>query len=420
MKRWRSDLKLIATVGLVVQMGLMGAIGLAQSTAWYGLSYGQSTQREAEGRSDGIYDRGSKALDERRWDAAVELFGEVARLRSSKADGALYWKAYAQTKQGQRAEALATLESLRKSYPGSRWLNEAGALQLEIKQASGQPVSPENTADDDLKLMALNGLLNSDPERAIPMLEKFLQGNQPPKLKDRALFVLAQSGSPRAQEILNNIARGNANPELQMKAINHLGLFGGKTSRQTLADIYSASTDIRVKRAILRGFMVGGERDRLLAAAKGEQILELRKEAIQQLGILGAQTELWDLYQAERTPEIREQILNALFIGGNTDRLLEVARTEKDPRIRKSAIRWLGVSGASKTGEALLAIYSSDKDPEIRKQIIEGLFIQVNAKALIDLARKESDPAMKREIVSKLSIMGSKEATDYLMEILNK
>ncbi len=52
--------------------------------------------------------------------------------------------------------------------------------------------------------------------------------------------------------------------------------------------------------------------------------------------------------------------------------------------------------------------------------MINGLFIQGNAKALIALARKETDPAMKKEIVTKLSVMGSKDATDFLMEILNK
>ncbi len=44
--------------------------------------------------------------------------------------------------------------------------------------------------------------------------------------------------------------------------------------------------------------------------------------------------------------------------------------------------------------------------------------MQNNARALVDLARKESDAEMKREIVRKLSVMKSKEAMDYLLEIL--
>src|ERR1039458_4881814 len=41
-------------------------------------------------------------------------------------------------------------------------------------------------------------------------------------------------------------------------------------------------------------------------------------------------------------------------------------------------------------------------------------------KALVDLARKETNPEMKKTIVSKLSIMGSKDSTEYMLEILNK
>ena len=52
--------------------------------------------------------------------------------------------------------------------------------------------------------------------------------------------------------------------------------------------------------------------------------------------------------------------------------------------------------------------------------MINSLFVQNNAESLVAIARKETDPAMKREMVSKLSLMKSKVALDYLMEILNK
>ena len=39
---------------------------------------------------------------------------------------------------------------------------------------------------------------------------------------------------------------------------------------------------------------------------------------------------------------------------------------------------------------------------------------------MVALARKESSAEMKREMVQKLSLMKSKVATDYLLEILGK
>jgi hypothetical protein len=58
-------------------------------------------------------------------------------------------------------------------------------------------------------------------------------------------------------------------------------------------------------------------------------------------------------------------------------------------------------------------------DVKTKHQLIDGLHSRGDAKSLVDLARKESDPAMKKFIVERLSNMhGSKEATDYMMELL--
>jgi hypothetical protein len=379
----------------------------------------ESTGKSGESENQ-LYERGTQALDERRWERAEELFDDVVKLKGRRADAALYWKAYAQNKLGQRGEALATIAALRNGYSRSRWLNEAGALEVEIRQASGQSVSPDKAADEELKLIAINSLLHTDAEKALPMLEKFLQGNQPAKLKEKALFVLSQSGSPRAREIVAGIARGSSNPELQMEALKYLGLFGGRESRQLLSEIYASPASLEVKKAILRSFMVGGERDRLLTAAKGETVPELRREAIRQLGVMGAQVELWQLYQSESAVENKKEIIRSMFVSGNADRLLELARTERDPSLRRTAIRNLGLMGSSRTGEALVSLYASEKEPEIKKEIIQAFFLQNNAKALVDIARKESDPEMKKHAVQKLSLMNSKEGTEYLMEILNK
>jgi hypothetical protein len=52
--------------------------------------------------------------------------------------------------------------------------------------------------------------------------------------------------------------------------------------------------------------------------------------------------------------------------------------------------------------------------------VIQGLFQQSNATALVNLARKEQDPSMKKDIVQKLSVMGGNPAaTAYMIEILN-
>jgi len=376
-------------------------------------------EEEQASREEEAYERGTEALDQEQWDRAIQAFDSVVRMAGRKVDGALYWKAYALNKAGRPSDALTVVAQLRKSAPQSRWINDARALELEIKQRSGQRTPPEAEVDEDLKLMALNGLMSSDSERALPLLEKFLSGGSSPKLRERALFVLSQSNAPRAREIVVGIARGQQSPELQETAIRYLGLFGGDANKQALADLYGSSSDMAVKKAVLQSFMVSGQKARVLAAARTEKSEELRKTAIHLLGVMGAQEELWQMYQAEPSVDVKKAILHALFVGGGADRLTEVARNEKDRELRKAALHSLGVMG-SRTADVLLSIYQSDPDPEIRKQVLHGLFVQGSVKPLIQIARTEKDPELRKQAVSHLSHMGSKEATDFLVELLNK
>lgn len=387
--------------------------GLALSDLLIAGSAEGETSRQAE-----LYEEGTEALDDGAWDRAAKTFTEAARVPGDRTDGALYWKAYSLGKLGRRAEAIPALEELRKAFPKSRWSNDARALELELR--GGKGVRPETEGDEELKLIALNSLMNSDADRAIPMLEKFLHGHQSPRLKERALFVLAQHGSPRARQIVSEIARGRSNPDLQEKALHYLGLFGGPESRQLLSEIYASSTSVEVRKKILHGFMVAGERGRLLTAARSEKSPELRAEAIHQLGIMGARAELWQMYGSEASSQVKEAIVHSLFLAGDSDRLLELARGEKDPELRREAIRKLGLLGGEQTGAKLIEMYRSARDGGDKEAVIHALFVQGNARALIDIARSEKDRQLREEVVQKLSVMQDKEATEYLLEILNR
>ncbi len=368
-------------------------------------------------QEDRYYERGQSDLDASRWEKALDDFGEVVSRGGAHADGALYWKAYALNKLGRRDEALAAIADLRKNYASSRWLDDARALEIEIRQEAGKPVAPESADDEEMKLMALNGLMNSDPDRALPLLEKLLHSSQSPKIKERAMFVLTQNDSPKAREVVVQMAKGASNPDLQMKAVHYLGVMGDK---QDLGDVYTATNDVEVKHAVLHALMVGGAKEQLFAAAKSEKNPDLRREAIHWLGTMGADQELWQLYQNEPVTEVKEQIVHALFVGGRTDRLLDVAKTAKEAKLREEAIHWLGALGSHQAGDALAAMYPSESDQEVKGQIIHALFIQNNGKALVEIARKETNTELKKQIVHWLSVMHSKEGTDYLMELLNK
>jgi HEAT repeat protein len=369
--------------------------------------------------ADGMYENARQLIDSGRYERALEALDRVAAApNSTRADAALYWKAYAQWKLDQRADALATLADMTKRFPQSRWARDAQALDVEIRQRSGATVSPDGQSSEELKLLALRGLMNSDPDRAIPMIEQILAGPSTVRVKENALFVLSQSRSQRARDIIAGAAKGNLNPDLQLRAIRYLGAIGGPENRQVLDDAYRATSDVAVKRAIIRSFGAVADRQRLLGLAKSEKEPELRGEAARSLGALNATAELDELYQSETSPDVKNQIIRGMMSSGNVGSLTKLATSEKDPALRRTAIRNLGAMGSAKTSDTLRSIYTSDSNTEVRMEVIDALMIQQNATVLVALARAEKDAALKRRMVERLSTMKSKEATDYMLELL--
>src|SRR5262249_41356447 len=180
-----------------------------------------------EARADALYRSAREAIDRGRYETAIQQLDRLINLAdTSRVDAALYWKSYTQAKLGQRAEALTTLADLQNRFGSSRWLKDAKALEVEIRQASGQAVSPDSQNDEELKLLALRGLMQSDPDRAVPMIERLLDGNSSVKVQENALFVLSQSQSARAREIIAKTAKGAVDPDVQLRAIRYLGAIG--------------------------------------------------------------------------------------------------------------------------------------------------------------------------------------------------
>ena len=130
---------------------------------------------------------------------------------------------------------MATIGQLRKDYAQSRYNADAKALEADARKMAGQPVNPANLDDDELKLLAISGIQNTDPERAIPLLEGVLNATNSPRVKRQALYVLALSTQPRAYQILLNYAKGAGNPDLQIEAIRYL--VANRNKQATAADL---------------------------------------------------------------------------------------------------------------------------------------------------------------------------------------
>ncbi len=276
-------------------------------------------------QKDELYRAAQRDLDASRWGQAIEKFGQVAQRGGSEADAALYWKAYAENKAGRSQQALASLRQLTGAHPKSEWRDDADALEVEIRGGDGDAPLSEN---EELKLYALNGLLSAEPERALPLLQKFLQGSHPPRLKEQALFVISQSDVPEARKTLVDVARGSAHPELQLKAVEYLGIAGDV---EILAELARQEKDPAVRRQAIHG----------LGLTQGERASEA----------------LRSIYSSSRDPSVRKAVLEALVIQENARVLIDLFKAEKDREVRREIVRYLSMMESEEAEQFISKIF---------------------------------------------------------------
>jgi len=277
------------------------------------------------------------------------------------------------------------------------------------------------TEEEEMKMMAIDSIMQSDPERAVPIVDRVLQNQQASmRLRTRALQALGRSSSPKAREVVVRVAKDSSNTELQSRALQLLGSRESTQNQQLLGEIFAGSTNVEIKRQVLRSWASAGAKDRILAVAKADPSPEVRESAIRHLGQMRANTELAGLYAGEQSTEMREQIIRGLGQAEDWQKLLDIAKTEKNEELRNRAIQQAGNVRTPGVPEALVALYSTSTDTAMRSAILRGLSQQRNAKQLIAVARIEKDPELKRTALQHLTRMKGDDVTSYLTELLEK
>jgi len=414
------------------------ACGLAAQTAKADKAQADRNAAYAKAQTEYVkasaaYQQGLNSISSADWARASEQLAkaeaQLAQLQKldttgtvKNLDAAMYWQAYSASKLGKEQAALDKLQALQQKFPDSSWNNDAAALKMQLQQLSGQDAMPAAHGNDDLKLLAINSLMENDPAQALPMLEKVVNGASSPAVKSRALFVMAQNHSPEAIADITGIAQSSTDPALSMQAVKYLGMEGGPKGLAALSGIYAKNTNKNIRSSILRAYMLGGDKADLLTAAKSETDPDLQEMAVHELGLSGGKDELWQLYQTNPPAAVKASILHSMFLSGDMGHLIPLAKSEKDPSLRQDAIHSLGLVGSPQATDALISMYTGAQDRSGSEAIIQALFLHGHdgATDLVGLARKETDPGLKRDIVQRLSLMHDKAATAYLMEILNQ
>lgn len=200
--------------------------------------------------------------------------------------------------------------------------------------------------DTDLRIQALGSLIRTDADRVIPMLKKIALESSNPGEARRAVFVLAQSGRPDARSTVVEVAMNGPDP-VRVAAVRELGRFGGAGLSKELLQVYTKSNNVRVKTEVVMSLGARAENVALLRIAQSESDRRLRDRAIVTLGQAGGGDQLQTLY-ARVAADAKRPIIMGLFHAGADDALIRIAERERDEALRQEVVVRLRLLGTPK------------------------------------------------------------------------
>jgi HEAT repeat protein len=278
------------------------------------------------------------------------------------------------------------------------------ATQLLIISALllATPAIAQSSASDELKLAAVEALMSAPDDKALPLVQKVLAGNNSDEVKEAALFILSQIDMPEAQATLLRFANEESG-ELQLEAIRMIGIRGGE-GLSNLQGIYD-SGDSEAREAVLEAFMIAGDKQSVFNIAKTAEGDDF-EEAVEMLAVMGAQDELRQLRGTRGTSEA---LIDACAISGDFECLSELAADSSNADMQTEAIEAMGIIGGDQVDAALVEIYKNSSNEDIREAALDGMMISGNDEGLLELYRASNDSLEKKELLEYLVMTGSDE-----------
>ncbi len=404
--------------------------------------------------ADSLYRAARDAMSRSQYDRAAELFASIADryARSAYAPDSYYWLAFNLYRSGgdrNLKRALETLEKQRQSFPdaGTRRSGDAETLATRIRgmlarqgdsnaaeQIARTAQSAEagcDTTDQDMRVAALNALLQMNAEQALPILKKVIQRRDAcsADLRRKAVFLLSQQETPETVDIMVDVARNDPDVEVRRQAVFWLSQVDDPRAVDALEQILKTSKDVEVqKRALFALSQHDSPRAYafLKQTAENPQVSEdLRKYAITWIAQhKDADVQyLEQLYAKLQDPALKERVLFAVAQSdqpGAADWLLGVATDSNTPMdVRKRAIFWAGQADASIA--ALSNLYDRVQERELKEQLLFA-FSQSDKPAAVDkliqVAKSEKDPDLRKRAIFWLGQSDDPRAAKVLAEII--
>lgn len=447
-----------------------------------------------QAQEDTIYKSARRAMNQGDYELAVELYKQAMSQEPQYAADALYYQALAYQKMGGNSNyraALGALERQFEQYPDAATRDEAEALsirvqgelarqgdaraaealqreavrmrevqrevartqveverqQVEIERLSEREVELQHRRQQEvqsaaereaeMKMFALQALMESDPETAIPILENILTTRTPETamLRQQAVFLLARmDDDARSTDLMLDIMQNDPDPEVQMHAAHWLARSNDPRAMAALTTAaQSGDPELQEAAVFALGQMPAPQSSAALKeiASKPGVDPDVRAMAIHSLAMHPSAENNRYLEELFRTlpkeeSDAREAALFALSRtpnGVSGDFLYSVASDpDEDPDIREMAL-FAAARNGSLTPARLSQIYGDAETQEMKEQIMFALTQSEDPAAfdvLLEIARTETDPDLKQNAVFWVGHSDDPRAKALMLEILEQ
>ncbi len=436
--------------------------------------------------ADSLYRAARQALNRSQYTRAAELFSSIRDRypRSTYVPNTYYWQAFALYRDGSEESLRAAREALQtqaSKFPKATTRRDAEALLRRVQGGLAQLGDPDATADvteeadnvapptpvitatppvgpgpaivgrpgrtyrlhnescddeDDIRIAAVNALLQMDADRAVPILKTILARRDTGStcLRRKAVFLVSQKRSQETSAILLNAVRSDPDQEVREQAVFWLSQVPGdetvaaldsilrdpKTPPEIQEKAIFALSQHRSPRAgaILRDF-----------AARRDVSTDLREKAIFWIGQNRSPENaqfLKDLFAKVENDDLKDKIIFSLSQMGGADNyrwLMDIALNQKeDMEIRKKALFWAG-QGHNVDVADLVKLYDSMTDREMREQLI-FVYSQRREDAALDklfqIGKNDPDRELRKKAIFWIGQSRSPRASAYLQELINQ
>jgi HEAT repeat protein len=259
---------------------------------------------------------------------------------------------------GRERGAIATLQGLYESVKDPevrRSVISAAGNSIDEQPASAFLLGvAKNDPDPESRKTAVRQLGHFEREDTADELMKIYQNDPNVDVKRAALRSLAETKNPRAQARLIEVARSDANPELRKTAIRAMS-DRGEAAVDDLLKLFDSEQMPDVKRTVLQSLSdIKSTRveDKLFEVARGNDVMDVRRQAIRLLGERVSKRSFEFLSQTAQSSdgnaEVQVQAVRAISerrAEESVPLLIKIARTHPNQMVRKQAIRSLGESG---------------------------------------------------------------------------